>query len=269
MSRVVLIHWKPAEAEAHIARLRAAGIDVDAMAPKDGRAVRALGAQAPDAFLIDLSRLPSQGQAVGIELRRTAGTRRVPLIFLAADDARTEKVHRVLPDAAFLSWAELPAALDAAMRSAPARPAMPDAMAGYSGTPLAKKLGIRANTTVAVLGAPEGFEEKLAPLPAGVRLQKQARAADRVLQFVDSIAALKRRFEAAERVVEEGGGLWIVWPKKASGIRTDITETVVREFGLARNWVDYKICAVDETWSGLQFARRRDGKRARTGAASA
>lgn len=257
MSRVVVIHWKPLEVEAHAARLRGAGHEVNVIAPKDGRAVRALGERAPDAFLIDLSRLPSQGLAVGIELRKTSATRRVPLIFISADDERTAKAHRVLPDAAFLSWAELPADLEAAMRAVPAKPAAPDAMAGYSGTPLVKKLGIRAQTSVALLGAPAGFDSKLAPLPDGVRLHNKARTADRVLLFADSVAALKRRFDAAAKAVADGGGLWIMWPKRTSGVKTDITETIVREFGLAEKWVDYKICSVDETWSGLQFARRR------------
>jgi len=257
MRRVVLIHWKPPEAEAYAEALRQAGIAVSVVAPKDGRAVRALGERVPDACLIDLSRLPSQGQAVGIELRKTAATRRVPLVFVGGDEAKTERVHRVLPDAAFVSWRELPGALAAAIHGAPARPASPNTMAGYSGTPLPKKLGIRPSTVVALLGAPEGFEAKLTPLPEGAQLHRKTRAADRVLFFVDSLGALKRGFAAAERTVQEGGGLWICWPKKASGIQTDVTETIIREYGLAAGWVDYKICAVDETWSGLQFARRR------------
>jgi CheY-like chemotaxis protein len=257
MRSVVLIHWKPAEAEAYADKLRHAGIAVEVAAPKDGRAVRALGSRTPDAFLIDLSRLPSQGQAVGIELRKTAGSRRVPLVFVGGDEAKVERVFRVLPDAAFLTWAELPGSLDAAIRGTPAKPANPNTMAGYSGTPLAKKLGIKAASVVALIGAPEGFEAKLDPLPDDVHVLRQTRTADRVLFFVDSQATLKRRFNAAARTVREGGGLWMIWPKKASGIRTDITETIVREFGLAAGWVDYKICAVDKTWSGLQFARRR------------
>lgn len=257
MRHVVLIHWKPEEAGERADKLRQAGMTVEVVRPQDGKAVRALASRPPDAFLIDLSRLPSQGQAVGIELRKTAGTRRVPLVFVGGEEAKVERVFRVLADAAFLSWKELPAGLEAAIRGTPARPATPDAMAGYSGTPLPKKLGIKAGTVVALLGAPEGFEAKLEPLPEGVGVKRQARSANRVLFFVDSVAALKKRFAAAARVVEDGGGLWVVWPKKASGRQTDLTETVVREFGLAAGWVDYKICAVDQTWSGLQFARRR------------
>ena len=255
--RIVLIHWKPAEAEKHVETLRSGGMAVEVVAPKDGRAVRALSARAPDAFLIDLSRLPSQGQAVGIELRKTADTRRVPLVFVGGEEAKVKRVFRVLPDAAFLSWEELPHSLDAAIRSIPAKPTTPNTMAGYSGTPLPKKLGIKASSTVAILGAPDGFEAKLDPLPEGARVHRQARTADRVLFFVDSLATLHQRFGTASRMVRDGGGLWIMWPKKASGVKTDVAETAVREYGLAAGWVDYKICAVDETWSGLQFARRR------------
>src|SRR5208283_4558566 len=96
--RIVLIHWKPAEAEKHVETLRSGGMAVEVVAPKDGRAVRALSARAPDAFLIDLSRLPSQGQAVGIELRKTADTRRVPLVFVGGEEAKVKRVFRVLPD---------------------------------------------------------------------------------------------------------------------------------------------------------------------------
>jgi len=163
MRRIVLIHWKPAEAGKHADGLRRGGMAVEVVAPKDGRAVRALAARPPDAFLIDLSRLPSQGQAVGIELRKTADARRVPLVFVGGEEAKVERVFRVLPDAAFLSWAELPRSLDAAIRSTPIKPVAPNTMAGYSGTPLPKKLGIKASSTVAILGAPDGFEAKLDP----------------------------------------------------------------------------------------------------------
>jgi len=131
-------------------------------------------------------------------------------------------------------------------------------LAGYSGTPLPKKLGIKAESTVALLGAPPGFEKTLGRLPDGVRLRHDARGRpDRIVLFVRSTAELARRFPVAARALAPGGGLWIAWPKKASGVETDLTQTHVREFGLGRQFVDYKICAIDDTWSGLQFARRR------------
>ena len=131
--------------------------------------------------------------------------------------------------------------------------------AGYSGTPLAKKLGLRPDTTVALIDAPDDFERTLAPLPAGMRLRTTARgAADVVLWFVATRAGYARGLHAwAPRT--DWRALWIGWPKKASGIQSDLGEAAVREYGLAAGLVDYKICALDATWSGLCFARRKEG----------
>jgi hypothetical protein len=133
---------------------------------------------------------------------------------------------------------------------------------GYSGTPLPKKLGVRAGAVVTLLGAPPGFERKLGALPEKVRLKRQARGkANLIVLFLKSRAELDRRFPVAARALAEGGGLWIAWPKKASGVTTDLTQATVRRFGLGAGFVDYKICAIDETWSGLLFARRRSKRR--------
>jgi hypothetical protein len=122
-----------------------------------------------------------------------------------------------------------------------------------------KKLDIRAGSTVALVAAPDAFERLLTGLPEGVRLMRDGRAVARtVLLFAHSRAELQRRFPAAARRVEEGGGLWVVWPKKTSALAADLGEAGVRAFGLDAGWVDYKVCAVDETWSGLLFARRRE-----------
>ena len=131
-------------------------------------------------------------------------------------------------------------------------------MAGYSGTPLPKKLGIRAGSVVALLGAPRGFEKTLGRLPEGVVLRHDARkAAGVLLLFVTSRSDLRKRFASATRAMGEPGALWIVWPKKASGVDTDLGGNEVRAFGLEAGLVDYKIAAVDATWSGLCFARRK------------
>jgi hypothetical protein len=131
-------------------------------------------------------------------------------------------------------------------------------MAGYSGTPLPKKLGIRAGAAVALIDAPEGFAATLGELPEGVTLRRAARGpAQVVVLFARSRAGLGRRFPAAARATADPGALWLAWPKKASGLQSDLGEIEVRAFGLAAGWVDYKICAVDATWSGLCFSRRR------------
>jgi hypothetical protein len=126
-------------------------------------------------------------------------------------------------------------------------------MAGYSGTPLPQKLGIKPGSAVALVGAPEGFAASLGPLPAGASLGGH-RTADLAVWFVRSSADL--RPDRIDRLAD-GRPLWIAWPKKASGVRTDLNENVVRDAGLARGLVDTKVCAIDETWSGLLFRRRR------------
>lgn len=132
---------------------------------------------------------------------------------------------------------------------------------GYSGTPLPRKLGIKAGSVVLLLQAPAGIEVTLGELPDGVQVKRTARggAGDVVLLFAGSLAALERGFPAARRSLADGGRLWIAWPKKASGVATDLTGDGVRAHGLARGLVDYKVCAVDGVWSGLCFAVRADG----------
>ena len=105
--------------------------------------------------------------------------------------------------------------------------------------------------------APNGFEHTLDPLPDGVRLREQARGMqDVVVFFATRRAELERRFDALARTVEPAGGLWIAWPKKTSCVATDLTENVVRDVGLSHGLVDNKVCAVDDTWSGLRFVYR-------------
>jgi hypothetical protein len=134
------------------------------------------------------------------------------------------------------------------------------ASAGYSGTPLPKKLGIKEGARVAFVDAPEGFEDTLGPLPDGVALKRQLRGPlDVVVFFTASRAKLERRIEKLRAALDPAGRLWVAWPKRASGVPTDVTEDVVREIALANKLVDNKVAAVDATWSGLQLViRRRD-----------
>jgi len=131
--------------------------------------------------------------------------------------------------------------------------------AGYSGTPLAKKLGIKPEHRVALLDEPTGFRGLLDPLPAGVEFRTSLRAAaDVVVLFTRSRRALERRIAVAGRVVFPDGAIWVAWPKRASGLETDMTEDVVREVVLPMGLVDNKVCAIDETWSGLRVVWRRE-----------
>jgi hypothetical protein len=130
-------------------------------------------------------------------------------------------------------------------------------VAGYSGTPLAKKLGIKEGHRAAFPAAPAGFTGLLGELPDGVTVKSRATGPlDVIVFFTKSRAELERRLPALRRAMDPAAGLWIAWPKRSSGVQTDMTEDVARELGLANRLVDNKVCAIDETWSGLRLVIR-------------
>lgn len=135
-------------------------------------------------------------------------------------------------------------------------------MAGYSGTPLPKKLGIKDGHTVATLSEPNGFSKSLSPLPARVRVVHDLRGhRDVVIAFFTARSALQSRLAAMTKAIFPDGGLWIAWPKKASKVATDITEDVVRAVALPTGLVDNKVCAIDDVWSGLRLVVRVENRR--------
>ena len=130
-------------------------------------------------------------------------------------------------------------------------------MAGYSGTPLPKKLGITEGSRLSLVGAPAHVAALLEPLPASVRVETpRATQLDLVLLFAERAADLERRFAREAARLAPAGMLWVAWPKRAAKRPTDLTEDVVRRIGLEAGLVDVKVCAVDEVWSGLKFVRR-------------
>lgn len=258
MTRVLLIHWKAEEADERLATLRKAGHEATLFAPKSGTALKTLEAEPPDAIVIDLARLPSQGTAVAIEFRRRKALRNVPLVLVEGAPEKTAKAQGLLPDATYTTWARVASALKHALAApVPEHPAVPGTMAGYSGTPLPKKLGIKAGARVLLIDAPDGFEETLQPMPEGAETFRETRGMfARVLLFAATREDLVRHFAAAAARVEHKGHLWVAWPKKGSRLAADLTQDFVRAYGLERLWVDFKICAIDADWSGLCFARR-------------
>ena len=131
--------------------------------------------------------------------------------------------------------------------------------AGYSGTPLVKKLGIKADTVVAVLNDPGGFLSLVGPLPSGVTIRSGARGkADIVMLFTNGRAELARRLETLGRMIHPDGAVWVCWPKQASKVATDMTGEVVRAVALPKGLVDVKVCAIDETWSALKVVWRKE-----------
>ena len=254
--RVRLIHANAAEGKEKASLLRTAGYQV-AFEPVTTALLKKLRDKPPKALVIDLARTPSHGRDVAVAVRHWKATRHVPIVFAGGDPAKIEKIKRLVPDAEYAPWSRIKSALKRAIAHPPQEPVKTaSVLAGYSGTPLPKKLGIKPGFTVGLSGAPKDFEKTLGQLPQGVTLRRPARGrCDLLIWFPASRKDLKRRVEKMGAAAGPGG-IWIAWPKQASGVETDLTQTAVRGAGLDHGLVDYKICAIDATWSGLKFARR-------------
>lgn len=134
-------------------------------------------------------------------------------------------------------------------------------VAGYSGKPLVQKLGIKPGTNIAILNAPKGYDRTIGKLPKGVnRVPGMANPLDFIQFFASEQRTLEREFAKLTRALTPAGMLWISWPKKSSGVATDLTEDVIRAVGLAHGLVDVKVAAVDDVWSGLKFVRRLEDR---------
>ena len=255
--QVRLIHWNVAEAEERAAGIRVWRYEVHA-GPLTAPGLRQLREDPPDAVVIDLSRLPSQGRDVGLGLRTYATTRRVPLVFVGGDPDKVAGVRALLPDATYTTWGRIRSALARAIASPPAAPVVPSsALAGYSGTPLPRKLGIRENSVVVLVSAPPDFRATLGNLPMGVVVTDRWPSRFQLaVWFVRSLRDLERGIRSAAARLT-GGSLWIAWPKRSSSLVAGLTQQRVREAGLGAGLVDYKVCAIDATWSGLLFTRRK------------
>lgn len=260
-SRIVVFHPRPEEVASQVARLRKAGHRVRVLWPRGAPELAPLRKDPPHAFVIDLGRQPATGRALAVALRQYKDTRGVPLVFVGGEPESVARTRALLPDAPHAPWPRVRSALREARRRARrprSAPVVPGTMAAYAGASLPKKLGIRKGSAVALLGAPRGFEATLGTLPEGATVRRRGHPPARVvLLFVTSGADLRARLGAAARALDDPGALWIVWPKKASGIATDLAQTTVRKVGLGAGLVDYKIAAIDATWSGLCFTRRR------------
>jgi CheY-like chemotaxis protein len=256
MHRVRLIHSNAVEAEERGDTLRSAGFEVN-HDPLTAAGLRALHSDPPDAIVLDLSRAPSQGRDLALSLRMQKATRHVPLVFVGGEQKKVARIMELLPDAAYTTWEAIEEALGQVIARPPENPVVPEsAFAAYAGTPLPQKLGIKGDSTVNLIGAPSGFEETLGELPDGVVLRR-----DGSYQGGLTLWFVRTRQELEDQIAKmsgfaEGGSLWIVWPKKASGVVSDLSQTVVRQTGLDSGLVDFKICSVDATWSGLRFSRR-------------
>ena len=258
MQTIRLVHWNAAEAEARAARLELAGYEVRFSVPKGPDFVPELREAPPAALVIDLSRLPTQGRDLALTVRSASSTRSIPLVFVGGEPEKVALVQETLPDAVYTPWSRIRSALRHAIAHPLPDPVRPTSVfAGYSGHPLAKKLGIKPAMTVGLMAAPEDFAHTLGELPPGARLRNSGGGrCDLLIWFLRSRKDLHGGIARTARLAAEIP-LWMAWPKRASGLAADLTETEVRQTGLDAGLVDYKVCAIDADWSGLKFSRKK------------
>jgi hypothetical protein len=254
-----LICWNAELAEQRATELRKAGFTVDSSRLNTSRMIGTIRDAAPTAIVIDLDRMPSHGRAVGHALRASASTRYIPLVFAGGLEEKVATVRDDIPDATFTAWKSAAAAIRKAIKSPLANPvkARPH-MERYAASGLVRKLGLAADVPCALVGAPEGFPETIDGLPDGFEFQSRISADTKlIIWFVRSAAEMVLAVERAGIHMPLGASVWIVYPKRAGRIECDFTAPDLREAALDSGLVDYKICAVDDDWSGLKFARRK------------
>ena len=256
MKTVRLVHFDEDQGLERRQQLEALGFD----AAFDGDAgpmvvIKAIKSTLPDAVIIDLSRIPSHGRAIAQSIRETKYSRHLPIVFVDGEPEKVARTKQLIPDAIYTTWGRISTALPKAIANPPKNPVTPNHNLAW-GTPTVAKLGIKAGYKVALLASPHGFAAALKPLPSNVTFTARPDATvDLFMAFAKSARELNAHLIAVQRVAERQT-LWLVWPKKASGVKSDLDGNVVRRSGLGAGWVDFKVCSIDDTWSGLAFKRK-------------
>jgi len=253
MPRVRLFHWKTQEAVPLIADLEAAGFSVDYEEQLSSSSFRRVRESQPHAFVVDLSSRPSHGREVAIALRGHKATRHVPILFVNGEPEKVEGVRRTLPDATYVTGARLiPALRRAKTVSKPLIPAQ--MMDRYAGRTAAQKLGIGKGARVAVVDPPADYARAIGDLPEGAFFEEEDFAVCKItLWFVHDYPALQAAMPEIRRTATRHR-LCILWRKGKGGpLDGGIIRTCANRVGL----VDYKVCSVNETWSGMAFAVKK------------
>lgn len=247
------MHWKAAEAAACLNVLERAGFETEYDETVDFALMRKWREDPPWAFVIDLSRLPSRGREIAIALRQSKKTRAIPIVFCEGAPEKVQPIREILPDAAYCTTHELAKTLK---RVRPLETAVQpvDMMNRYGNRTAAEKLGIKPGSRVAMVDAPGSIGRVLGDLPNGVEVVEEGGAV--TLCFVHSADGLRADLSKVRELAAETK-LWILWRKKGAAGHSGVTDGLVRETGIDLGLVDYKICSVDETWTGMCFARRK------------
>ena len=258
MIHIRLFHWNAEEAKQKASILESAEyiVEYEPFAPQ---ALKKLRSDPPAAVIVDLSRLPSQGRDIAINIRHAKATRNIPIIFVEGDQQKVNQVKAYLPDALYTNYKQIHIVLKEAIAHPPKVTVIPKSVfEPYKHTSLAKKLGIKPSTTLALIDPPQDFTKTLGKLPQNVTIQKQlSDQSDLIILFAETQKDLQNRMTKIIGKLQPNGKLWIAWRKKAPNTATNVTQTTVRKAGLALGLVDYKVCSIDATWTGLLFTRRK------------
>jgi hypothetical protein len=212
--------------------------------------------------VIDLSRLPSHGREVAVYMRGQKALRELPLVFVDGAEDKVAPIRRLLPDATYTTKRQMKSAIRSALKNQPASPAVPPQMMDrYTGRTSAQKLGIKANTEIAVFNAPRGYPRVLGELPEGAALlEEPAHPCSVTVWFAHDPETFLAALPEMRRIADKTK-LWVAWKKRTAAPASRLSEDFVRDMAIRAGLVDYKVCAIDATWSGLAFAPKREARR--------
>lgn len=255
--RLCLIVWNEKERQERISNLSLEGNEVLGGIIAGPQFTKTLETAKPDAVVIDLSRLPSQGRDLAVMIRARAGTRQIPIVFVEGAEEKVAAIRGLLPDAEFTTWAELTPALTRVVDSnEKVFLSQSSVFAAYSQKPLAAKLGIKPGHRVCLIGETDDLLGDPKNLPAMVEISNDILDdADLYLLCLRSKTELSSKLALITTMVKKSP-TWVGWPKKTANIKSDLNQSIVREQCMAVGMVDYKICSINETWSALLFTWR-------------
>jgi hypothetical protein len=253
---VRLVHWDEDQGFERQKQLEALGFDASFEFGDGLFVIRQIKASLPDAVVIDLSRIPSHGREIAQSIRSTKYSRHIPIVFVGGEPEKVARTKQLVPDAVYTTWGRIKSALPKAIANPPKNPITPDHNLAW-GKPTVAKLGVKAGATIGLLASPKGFVDALKPWPAKVTFTARVDPnADLLIAFSRSVRELQAHLLAVQSVRDKQT-VWLLWPKKASGVKSDLDGNVVRTSGLTAGWVDFKVCSIDATWSGLAFKRKK------------
>jgi len=253
-----LIHWQKKESETYASIIRDLGHEIDSSLPENAQFFKSLRDSMPDLMVIDLSRLPSQGRDLVINMRSQKSLQLIPVIFVEGDPEKVARIQKLIPDAFYTNWAGIADTIGQALKTPPASQKQKSAFAAYSNTPLLKKLTIQSKMQICLIHAPEDFLPLLDPLPENIHFHDEL---GKDSQLIIWFASSKNELDAllpdiVKKCMQSDARVWICWKKIGKSVNSGITQNLVRDKGLASGLVDYKICSIDATWSGLLFRWR-------------